>query len=75
MKKPAEVLKVAGAVAGSPEAHIVAKAVGGQEGENKQKQTAETINKVGNVIGGIGKGSFQKLAQDQFPNFDQLSQM
>lgn len=39
LKKPAEPVKVVGAVVNSPEAHIVAKAAGGQEGEAKLKQT------------------------------------
>ena len=37
LKKPAEVLKTTGAIVNSPEAHIVAKAAGGQEGEAKLK--------------------------------------
>lgn len=37
VKKPAEVVKVVGNVVNSPEAHIIAKAAGGQEGEQKLK--------------------------------------
>lgn len=37
-KKPEEAVKTASNVVNSPEAHIIAKAVGGQEGEAKLKQ-------------------------------------
>jgi hypothetical protein len=39
MKKPAEVIKTAGAIVNSPEAHIVAKAAGGSDGEKGLKST------------------------------------
>lgn len=44
LKKPAEVVKTTSNVVNSPEAHIVAKAAGGQEGENKLKQTQDVVN-------------------------------
>lgn len=37
IKKPAEIVKTADAVVNSPEAHIIAKAAGGKEGEEKLK--------------------------------------
>ena len=37
LKKPENAVKTAGAVLNSPEAHIIAKAAGGQEGEHKLK--------------------------------------
>lgn len=51
LKKPTEVIKTAGAIVNSPEAHIVAKAAGGSDGEKGLKQTQDVVNTANDVVG------------------------